>query len=100
MFDHDAEDKDLESQVSKGRPDSSGETAGSLGELETRLPQTSEQTTESPEQSESKAPISQEDDTLPETLLANTSASPGTYIKAAGDSALPEKLENPPKQEI
>ena len=80
MFDHDAEDKDLQSQASKGHFQSSEDEAEVEGQGDSA----------SSEASIKKAnPV----DVPP----PNTSASPVTYIKAASDSALPEKLETPPK---
>lgn len=84
MFDHDEEDKDLESQVTKGQADREG-TPGPTSEKVTEVSRT-------PESTKSEDPFDSPSSTTSEKSL--TTENPKTYIKAAGDSALPEKLDS------
>ena len=91
MFDHGEEDKDLASQVSKGQSHSTEKAGSQKGEEETSAP-FSEQSSE-----KNHTPEQNQESKSPDMPSSNTTASPVTYIKAASDSALPTKLENPPQ---
>ena len=83
MFDHEEEDKDLDSQVSKSqseREGTPGPTSEKVGEV-----------SHTPESTNNGDPFDSPSSTTTEKSL--TSENPKTYKKAAGDSALPEKLD-------
>ena len=85
MFDHDEEDKDLETQVSKGQAEREGTPGPSSEKISV--------VSETPETSNNEDPFDSPSSTNTEKSL--TSENLKTYQKAAGDSALPEKLETP-----
>ena len=85
MFDHDEEDRDLETQVSKGHTEREA-TPGPPSEKISAV-------SETPDNTSNEDPFDSPSSTNTEKSL--TSENPKTYQKAAKDSALPEKLETP-----
>ena len=95
MFDHDDEDKDLESQVSRGENNSTDDKAGSRSEREETPAPGSSETQQTPEPVEGENPF--------DTPSSTTSEKPATFEsptkqEMATPTALPTKLVNPPKE--
>ena len=95
MFDHDEEDKDLDSQVSKGGPRSEESRSRSERE-ETPGPQPHPPKDQvSPKSTKSESPF---DTPRSSTSETNTSTeSPEEIVRTIPESALPEKLVSPAK---
>lgn len=93
MFDHDDEDKDLETQTSKGQSQLHEGNAGSRGNREATPEPESEKgpmTSHTPEAIEGTNPF--DSPTSNTTEKSATADEPPPYVKAAGDSDIPEKL--------
>ena len=95
MFDHDEEDKDLDSQVGRGGPHS--EESRSRSEREaTPGPQSQPSKDQvSPKSNESENPFDTPPSSTPETILSTDSTK--QPVKAIPESAIPEKLVSPAK---
>ncbi|MCJ1475316.1 Protein phosphatase 2C 2 [Lambiella insularis] len=96
MFDHDEEDKDLESHVGKGQPQLHEGKAASRGNREATPEPESEKgpmTSHTPEAIEGTNPFDSPTSTT--TEKSTTTDEPPPYVQAAGDSDIPEKLSNP-----
>lgn len=96
MFDHDDEDKDLESQVGRGQSHSTNDKAGSRSEREeTPAPAHSEKQ-QTPEPVEGENPFDTPSSTS--TEKSATFESP-TRAEMESATALPTKLVNPSKED-
>ena len=95
MFDHDDEDKDLESQVSRSQANSADEKAGSRSEREETPAPAHNEKQQTPEQVEGENPFDTPSSTTSERSA--TFESP-TKAEMASPTALPTKLVNPPKE--
>jgi len=98
MFDHDAEDKDLESQVTKGQKQSIIDQAERRNEREeTPAPQPKEanELQQTPENAESGNPFDTPSSTTSEKSEPTEMAP--IPAKKVNDSAIPSKLANPPQ---
>jgi len=85
MFDHEEEDKDLDSQVAKGQPTASEENRGAREE------------TPCPESAEKSHTIERNPfDTPASPTSEKTNSTESTTPKIISESALPEKLVTPP----
>lgn len=93
MFDHDEEDKDLDSQVSKGQTKQSDDSRGEREETpgpEPHEPNSKQHPTNHGEPATVEEPSS----TISENPQSTTNSLHS--IKAIPESAIPEKLVNPP----
>lgn len=99
MFDHDDEDKDLESQVRKGstHPDAA-KTQLRREREETPAPQaqTNNQKPVTPEPTDGENPFDTPSSTTSEKSESTETAAPA--VKVIPESALPTKLVTPPKK--
>lgn len=95
MFDHDEEDKDLDSQVGKGGQQSD-ETRARSERKETPGPQPQQSKDQvSPKSNKSENPFDTPPSSTPDTILsADSTKEP---VKAIPESAIPEKLVSPAK---
>ena len=93
MFDHDEEDKDLESQVSRGHMQT--ESSEFRNREATPGPQAERGplTSHTPETMEDANPF--DSPASNSTERSTASDEPPPYVKAANDSDIPEKLSNP-----
>lgn len=99
MFDHDDEDKDLESQVTKGLPKPTpGKSEPRNGREDTPAPegQRDSEKARTPDSIEGGNPFDTPPSTTSEKSESTETAAP--TIKALPESALPTKLVNPPKE--
>lgn len=97
MFDHDAEDKDLESQVTKGQKQSNTDQTERRNEREeTPAPQSKEanELQQTPENVESGNPFDTPSSTTSEKSEPTEMAP--IPVKKVNNSAIPSKLANPP----
>ena len=96
MFDHDEEDKDLESQVSKGQPHSTDERRSDREDTPAPQAEPSSEQQRTPELMDVSGffrPASTTSENSASTL------SPAAQLKpAANDSTIPTKLVNPSKE--
>lgn len=99
MIDHDDEDKDLESQVTKGLPKpGTGKSEPRNGREDTPAPeeQRDSEKPRTPDPAEGKNPFSAPPSTASEKWESTDTAA--SFIKAIPESALPTKLVTPPKE--
>lgn len=99
MFDHDDEDRDLESQVTKGLPKfSTGKSEPRNGREDTPAPEgpRDSEKPRTPDPAEGGNPFDTPSSTTSEKSESTETTAP--IIKAIPESALPTKLMNPPKE--
>ncbi|KAI4129752.1 MAG: hypothetical protein LQ347_003639 [Umbilicaria vellea] len=96
MFDHDDEDKDLESQVGRGQSHSTNDKAGSRSEREETPAPAHNEKQQTPEPAEGENPFDTPSSTS--TEKSATFESP-TQAEMESATALPTKLVNPSKED-
>lgn len=96
MFDHDDEDKDLESQVSRGQSKSTNDKAGSRSEREETPAPAHGEKQRTPEAAGGENPFDTPSST---TWEKSTTFESPTRAEMASATALPTKLVNPSKED-